>query len=53
VPDQMVIQCPFLHDLATGEVDENGILFHAAKLGGPDQSVSGPRERRTRGPGSA
>src|SRR5438477_9134297 len=28
--DQMVIQRPFLHDLATGQVDENGIILHAA-----------------------
>jgi hypothetical protein len=47
VPDQVVIQWPFLHDLAAGQVDENGILFHAAKLGGPDQAASGPGERRT------
>jgi hypothetical protein len=34
VPDQVVIQRPFLHDLATGQVDENGIVLHAAKLSG-------------------
>ena len=47
MPDQVVIQRPFLHDLAAGQVDENGILFHAAKLGGPDQAASGSGERRT------
>ena len=35
------IQRPFLHDLPTGHVDENGIILHAAKLGGADQTVSG------------
>jgi hypothetical protein len=34
--DQVVIQRPFLHNLATGQVDENGIILHAAKLGGAD-----------------
>jgi hypothetical protein len=47
VPDQVVIQRPFLHDLPTGHVDENGIVLHAAKLGGADQAVSGTGERRT------
>ena len=42
VLEQVIIQRPFLHDLAAGQVDENGILFHAAKLGGPDQAASRP-----------
>src|SRR5580704_19443707 len=45
VPSQMVIQWPFLHDLPTGQVDENGILLHAAKLGGADPAASGSGER--------
>jgi hypothetical protein len=36
VRDQVVIQRPFLDDLAAGEVHENGIVLHAAKLGGAD-----------------
>ena len=36
VPDQVLIQWPFLHDLPTSQVDENGIILHAAKLGGAD-----------------
>jgi hypothetical protein len=34
--DQVVIQWPFLDDLAAGQVHENGIVLHAAKLGGAD-----------------
>jgi hypothetical protein len=34
--DQVVIQRPFLHDLAAGQIHENGIVLHAAKLGGAD-----------------
>src|SRR6516162_9195806 len=45
--DQVVIQGPFLHDLPTGQVDENGIVLHAAKLGGADQAASGTGEGRT------
>src|SRR6185437_4427422 len=45
--DQVFIQRPFLHDFPTGHVDENGIVLHAAKLGGADQAVSGTGERRT------
>src|SRR6516164_8566432 len=40
----MVIQWPFLHDLSTGHVDENGIVLHAVKLGGADQAASGTGE---------
>jgi putative tryptophan/tyrosine transport system substrate-binding protein len=47
VRDQVVIQRPFLHDFATGKVDENGIVLHAAKLGGTDQAVGGAGKRRT------
>src|SRR6516225_2156823 len=43
----MVIQGPFLHDLPTGQVYENGIVLHAAKLGGADQAASGTGEGRT------
>src|SRR5262245_41832718 len=43
----MVIQGPFLHDLPTGQVDENGIVLHAVKLGGADEAASGTREGRT------
>src|SRR5262245_57189923 len=43
----MVIEGPFLHDLPTGDVDENGIVLHAAKLGGADQTASGTGEGRT------
>src|SRR5262249_28137834 len=45
--DQVVIQRSFLHDLATGQVDENGIILHAAKLGGANQAVGGAGERYT------
>src|SRR6516225_7251790 len=44
--DQVVIQRPFLDDLSTGQVYENGIVLHAAKLGGADQAVSGSGQRR-------
>ena len=44
--DQVVIQRPFLHDLATGQVDEDGIILHAAKLSGADQAVGGAGKRR-------
>ena len=47
MPDQMVIQRPFLHDFPTGHVDENGIFLHAAKLGGADQAVGRTGEGRT------
>ena len=49
MPDQMVIQWPFLHDLPTGQVDENGIVLPKwrPKLGGADQAVSGTGEGRT------
>ena len=47
VPDQVVIQRPFLHDLSAGQIDENGIVLHAAKLRDANQAVSGPGERRT------
>ncbi len=47
VRDQVVIQRPFLHDFPTGKVDENGIVLHAAKLGGTDQAVGGTGKRRT------
>src|SRR5215510_1551341 len=40
----MVIQGPFLHDLSTGHVDENGIVLHAGKLGGADEAASGTGE---------
>jgi putative tryptophan/tyrosine transport system substrate-binding protein len=43
----VVIQGPFLHDLSTGHVDENGIVLHAVKLGGADQAASGTGEGRT------
>src|SRR5215471_11868717 len=43
----MVIQHPFLHDLSTGHVHENGIVLHAVKLGGADQAASGTGEGRT------
>jgi hypothetical protein len=36
VRDQVVIQRPFLYDLASGQIYENGIVLHAAKLGGAD-----------------
>jgi hypothetical protein len=45
--DQVVIQCPILHDLATGQVDEDGIILHAAKLGGANEAVGGAGERHT------
>jgi hypothetical protein len=43
----VVIQWPFLHDLSTGQVDENGIVLHAVKLRGADQAASGTGEGRT------
>src|SRR5215510_452408 len=43
----MVIQGPFLHDLSTGHVDENGTVLHAVKLGGADETASGMGEGRT------
>jgi hypothetical protein len=43
----VIIQWSFLYDLATGQVYQNGIGLHASKLGGPDQAISGARERRT------
>src|SRR5215471_13908434 len=43
----MVIQWPFLHDLSTGHVYENGIVLHAVKLGSADQAASGTGEGRT------
>src|SRR5258708_13294878 len=43
----MVIQWPFLHDLSTGHVDENGIILHAVKLGGADQAASSTGKGRT------
>ena len=45
--DQVLIQCPFLHDLATGQVDENALILHAAKLGGANQAGGGAGKRRT------
>ena len=47
VLDQVVIQRPFLHDLPAGKVEENGIVLHAAKLGGADQAVGGTGKRCT------
>src|SRR6516165_1767934 len=41
-----MVQRPFLHDLATGQVNENGIVLHVSKLGGADQAISGTGERR-------
>ena len=43
----MVNQGLFLHDLPTRQVDENGIVLHASKLGGADQPISGTGERGT------
>src|SRR5258705_12666413 len=43
----MSIKWPFLHDLPTSQFDENGITFHAVKLGGADQAASGTGEGRT------
>src|SRR5258707_4619294 len=42
----MVIQWSFLHDLSTGQVDEDGIILHAVKLGGADLAASGTGEGR-------
>src|SRR6516225_7087517 len=35
-----------MHDLTTGQVNENGIVLHVSKLGGADQAMSGTGERR-------
>src|SRR5262249_27247569 len=45
--NQVVIQCPFLHDLTTGQVDENRIILHAPKLSCANQAVSGAGEWHT------
>jgi hypothetical protein len=42
----VIVQGPFLHDLAAGQVNENGIVLHVSKLGGADQAMSGTGERR-------
>src|SRR6516225_7057630 len=47
MPDQVLIQCPFLHDLATGRVDENSLILHAAKLDGANQAGGGAGQRHT------
>ena len=46
VLDYVIVQWPFLHDLATGQVNENGIVLHVSELGGADQAISGTGERR-------